>query len=424
MRSLRIAAFLSAFALLWPRPAPANGRYPSANQLLVDPGNSSHLVLRTTFGLLLSQDAGLSWTWVCEDAIGYVGNNDPALAIFQNGTIAAGFGRDLRVSPDAGCSWPSPFSNVAQATFVDATLDPSDSTKAFFLSRSLDATRQVNVVVASETASALTALGIPLGDDISPLTLEVAPTNPGRVYVTAINADLTSVLLRSDDRGQNWRRLPIHPDETLPAYIAGVDPTNPDRLYLRLDGETTDLLLVSDDGGVTFGEAFSIDSDMLGFALSPDGANISLGGPPVGLFSGDAASLAFVHSPAPIRNLSCLKWTQSALIACALESTDGFTLARSIDSGQTFTPLFHLRDLEPRSCAPKSNVAALCPLSWPIVASSLGIGVEPTQPNVTAAGGCSYARPRAQHWVTGALPLLGLFCGLALRRKRFEKRRA
>src|SRR5258706_6849694 len=70
------------------RTAQANGRYPLANQLVVDPGAPDHLVARTTFGLLSSHDTGKSWTWICEDALGALDNSeDPAIAVTADGSI-------------------------------------------------------------------------------------------------------------------------------------------------------------------------------------------------------------------------------------------------------------------------------------------------------------------------------------------------
>src|SRR6478752_1822446 len=107
MSALRFALFSCLAGLLWPTAVLANGRFPSANQLLVDPADSSHLVLRATYGLLSSHDAGRSFAWVCEDAVGNMGDADPALAIFEDGTVAAGFARDLRLSQRDGCGWSS-----------------------------------------------------------------------------------------------------------------------------------------------------------------------------------------------------------------------------------------------------------------------------------------------------------------------------
>src|SRR6478752_4813182 len=180
---LRLAVFLALFGALRPAAALANGRYPRADQLLVDPKDESHLVLRATFGLLLSRDAGQSWRWVCEAGLGYTGDVDPALAVFADGSVAAAYPRDLVVSRDDGCQWASTFSKSAKETFVDATLDPGDATQALFLSRRSDAAHLTHLVVAGQNAEPPRSLGAALGDDLSPLTLEVAPSLPSRIYV-------------------------------------------------------------------------------------------------------------------------------------------------------------------------------------------------------------------------------------------------
>src|SRR6478609_3387574 len=247
MSASRVAVLCSMASLVWPAAALANGRFPSANQLLIDPADSSHFVLRATYGLLSSHDAGRSFEWLCEDAVGNQGDADPALVVLEDGTVAAGFARDLRLSQSGGCGWSSLFSASPKENFIDATLDPSDPRQALFLSRRLDSTHQVRVVVASQAGGEPAPLGNALGDDVSPLTLEVAPSLSDRIYVSAVGGDLTSLLLRSDDRGQTWQRLPIQPNEALPAYIAAVDPSDAARLYLRLDGPTEDVLMLSDD---------------------------------------------------------------------------------------------------------------------------------------------------------------------------------
>ncbi len=58
--------------------------------LVQKPGDSSHLVLRATYGLLFSNDGGANWDWVCERAIGYSGNEDPTIAISGSGAVIVG----------------------------------------------------------------------------------------------------------------------------------------------------------------------------------------------------------------------------------------------------------------------------------------------------------------------------------------------
>lgn len=418
MQNWCVGFLLAALGLTWQAPALANGRYPRADQLLVDPSNPKNMALRATYGVLVSSDRGRSWKWLCEGGVGYSGEVDPALVMFEGGSIVAGSPRDLRVSQADGCSWQSPFDGDAKENFIDATLDGADPTNAWMVSRRLDGSHVVRVVAVHRADPLPVQVGEALGEDLSPLTLEVAPSLPDRIYVSAILADLTSVLLRSDDRGQTWRRSSISDAAGLPAYIAAVDPHDADRVYVRLDGEATDALWVSDDGGGSFREVFSFDADMLGFALAPDGATAAVGGPGAGLFVADTTSLSFEKSPAALTSLSCLKWTDDALFACADEKADGFTLAESTDAGRRFEPIFHLEDLTPLSCEASTDVGSVCPAAWPAVARSLGIGADGASAGNTAGGGCSCTLPPSRVSRMGSLALLATLGGVLRRRLR------
>jgi hypothetical protein len=81
--------------------------------------------------------------------------------------------------------------------------------------------------------------------------------------------------MRSSDRGQTWERfdVPLSNDKRLP-YIAAIDPSDADRLYVRLDGDPDDDLLVSEDGAQSFNQVFGSHGSLLGFALAPDGATV------------------------------------------------------------------------------------------------------------------------------------------------------
>ena len=99
--------------------------------------------------------------------------------------------------------------------------------------------------------------------------------------------------------------------------IGAVDPNNPDRLLsVRIDGEPSDTLLVSTDGAKTWKTIFTTKGDMLGFALSPDGSQIALGGPSDGLVLASTSDFAF-HQVSAI-GPSCLAWTAAGLYGCGL----------------------------------------------------------------------------------------------------------
>ncbi len=90
-----------------PREARANGRLPTASQLLFSPSDPSLILLRTTFGILVSHDGGATWDWLCEAALGIASSQiiDPNVGITANGTVVAGFLDTLLISPNTGCDW-------------------------------------------------------------------------------------------------------------------------------------------------------------------------------------------------------------------------------------------------------------------------------------------------------------------------------
>src|SRR5690349_60255 len=99
------ALLAAAAATLFAGPAAANGKFPAAGQIIVDPGDASHIVVRTTFGVLISRDAGGSFDWICESGAGYAGNIDPGIAVTADGSILAGIAAGLDVGHGDACTW-------------------------------------------------------------------------------------------------------------------------------------------------------------------------------------------------------------------------------------------------------------------------------------------------------------------------------
>jgi photosystem II stability/assembly factor-like uncharacterized protein len=421
-------------------PVLANGRFPAADQIIIDPHDSTHWLLRATFGLLESSDAGLSWSWICEGAVGYMG--DPALSVLQDGGLLAGYFGAVSVSSDRGCGWNALTLDTQHQYAIDATLDPGDPTRAWVLTVSVDGSRNVSLIAVGSAGTMLESLSV--GQGFVPTTVEVAPSNPERIYVTGQVDAGPSLLLRSDDRGQSWQTFSIGAYPTLPLYISAIDPNNPDLIYARVDdvvaaadvsatGSTTDAadhLLVSRDAGENWTTIFSPNTDLLGFALSPDGSRIAVGGPGKGVYLANATDLDFQLAPGKVQVLRCLRWTVDGLFACGQESIDGFTVARSTDEAQSFAPLWHVKDLKPLACGASSTTGAACPLAWPDVARTIGadpgtnanpaplgapdpsLSMPTPAPDKTSRSGCTLktgapAPPQGIGWIA-VLALIGL----------------
>ncbi len=388
MRASFLAVSLAASFLLAPTESHANGRFPIADQLVVDPQDPSHIVLRTTYGILETSDAGASWSWICEDAVGYGGTQDPAIGVLSDGTILAGIFEGLSVSRDRGCSWDFSPSPLKDEYVIDVSVHRDDPSRAVAItSTGTGAGFHVIVAETADNGATWTQAGTPILSDFIALTIDVTPSNPSRLYASGIvGKSFAPAIERSDDRGATWTRTYL--DASFASgvpFLAAIDPQNPDRVYLRLSGDPIDKLLVSNDAGATFVEVFGGTDDLLGFALSPDGTRVAIGGPKDGVLVANTTDLAFEK----VNSLytRCLTWTQAGLYACGNEFVDTFTVGLSKDEGKTFAPIYHLPDICPLSCPAEAETPAACAQTWPGIVATLGI--EPTACGGIGAGGSS-----------------------------------
>jgi hypothetical protein len=402
-RALALAATL--LGVLPSSPARANGRFPRADQLVQVPGRPQALWLRATFGLLFSSDAGQGWDWVCERAIGFTGQEDPALGVLSDGTVFAGIGAGLSSSRDGGCSWafddlpqvagdaqgaPDTAGDDERLPVTDLSVraaTPGSAVALAWESQPVTASTpgyRSRFFATSDGGLSWSAYGEGLDPSVLGLTLDVAPADPRRLYASGIRpgAPRTASLFLSTDDGASWTERPVPFDARSEQglYIAAVDPDQPELVYLRTSGATSSRLLVTRDAGLTFEEPFA-GGPMLGFALSPDGATIYLGGPDDGLWVGSRDTLAFERrADVPVQ---CLLRTADALYACSSDAAGGFTVGASSDDGYTFEPRLLLSRVRgPLACgAATASTTSTCASEWPTTAQRLGID------GVAGAGG-------------------------------------
>ncbi len=384
-RSLALTAALLAL----PSVAHANGRFPAANQLAIAPANPSQLLLRSTFGMLLSSDGGQTWDWICEKGVGYGGTQDPSVGIAAGGTFIVGTFEGLRLSTDTGCSWSGMPGPLTENVVVDLVVRPDTPTVALLLTNKFSGSNDAGALFASEVfassddGKSWNTLGPPLDPTVLLQTLEVSATDPRRIYASgARGSGVTAkgTLLVSTTGGASWieREIPLDTTTETAPFICAVDPFNPDRLYVRTKGTAGSRLLVTDDAGKTFREVLKTTSDMLGFALSPDGQK-AYAGTKDGLWIAKVATLSFSQNSHIA--VQCLKTSGTKLYACSNELS-GFALGVSEDDGATFAPLVHLYGIRgPLACSAESSQAQCVP-DWPALEESLG-----APPDAGQAGG-------------------------------------
>ena len=189
-------------------------------------------------------------------------------------------------------------------------------------------------------------------------TIEVAATDPQRIYVSTFRGDgatRTTSIFTSKNGGQSWTetKTPFDPSTESAVYIAAVDPGNADLLYIRSSGASR--LIVSKDGAQTFAVAYSMPSgdEMEGFALSTDGSKVYVGGPNTGLFVAPSSTLSFTQKSSI--HVQCLATHGTDLWACSDEPS-GFVAGVSQNDGSSFTPKLHLTTISgPTQCAPTTT---------------------------------------------------------------------
>jgi hypothetical protein len=384
---------VSAIGVFPARLARANGRFPTAQQLAPSPTDSTFLPMMATFGVVISNDtgsndtgsndAGSNWGWVCEKAIGYQPTENPTLGVTANNTILVSTFEGLGLTTDRGCTWTIGAGGLTSQA-VDLVVEPADRHSALVLTTAYggegDAgpAYDTRIYVTHDDGTTFAQVGSPLDPSIVVETIDVAPSDSKRIYVSGTRRRAGvpfGVLLRSTDGAQTFAELSLASDDAgandIAPYVAAVDPANPDRVYVRVDNVGGTRILVSDDGLATTHQVWQATGQILGFALSSDGSKVYLGGPDDGLYVTSRAALAFTTQTWP-GQVECLAVDRDRLLACSNEAS-GFAVGASTDDGASWTPLLHLGCVRgPLACAASSPVTMQCAPDWANQQGALG----------------------------------------------------
>jgi hypothetical protein len=341
---------VTLLVIAFARPASANGRFPASSAVVLGSGDT--MLVRATFGLLVSADRGKSFGYVCERAVGFSGIEDPAYAITPSGAIVAATFEGLAVSRDHGCEW-SFAGGPRKWMFVDLTTEPDGTLWAIrsTYSATTDAgIRYENALfVSRDDATSFAQVGAAIDPSLLLESVEVAGA---RVYVSGVRgegAEREGVLLVSRDGGATLdeKRVPMIAGERAP-FVSGVEG---ERVWIRTAGDPSSRLLAFEGGA--WRVALESKTPLLGFAL---GGGEVLAGSRDGLFVvGDGKR-------APLE-VQCLRGGAGVLWACSSERS-GFVVGASKDGGRTFDRKIHFADLRPLACAPTAAAARLCGEDW------------------------------------------------------------
>jgi photosystem II stability/assembly factor-like uncharacterized protein len=357
----------------------ANGRMPGATELAIDATDPRHILARATYGLVQSFDSGAGWQWICEQAIKISGEADPPMAVMADGTwvVLPPAGGAL-ISHDKGCSWSTAPALLLDNRLIDLTIDPSDHAHLLVLTSTIVSiddqglVEYANVLVETFDNANTWVKVSTLPSDISLETIEIAASNPQRIYVSgeASSSTLIGIIERSDDGGKSWTRTTLDlPVQSGTLLVSAVDAKDPDRLWIRLPakGDTLGLfaasMLMSSDKGASWKMLASTEKAMFGFALSPDGTELAYGGPSDGLYVGASDGSGQFKKVSNLQ-VRCLRWISTGLYVCGTEPADPFSLAVSTDKGASFKSIYKLADTCPQVCPNGTRFEATCKDTW------------------------------------------------------------
>lgn len=437
----------SCLALSISSVARAHGSFPEGRQVLGDPTKPDRLWMRTTYGVLLSEDHGKTWGWICYEAPAFVPTEEPIFVVTANGTLFGALFDGLKKTGD-GCGWDF-VSAELQKTTTGLVVDPGDLNHVWALvSRGNGEGGFENELWESTNAgTAFTLVGAPYGTDGLLLSLGVAPSEPSRMYIAGLFASsfgngLLTGVLRSTDGGKNWERTDLTAPPGTSVFVAGVDPTNADNVYVRFEklnessAELTESwVMLSTDGGQSFQELLRKKAILFGFTFTPDNSQVMVGfGDPQGAINVDKPDLGLWSAPSGTatftqvhpNHISCLSYIGNELWACTSQFSDGFELGVSTNDGQSFDKVMELGHVSPLVCPAGTPTGDKCLAPWEghvcndigtcqLLDGGVGDGGPPAAEDDGDGGGCGCSTPGSRD--PSPVWLGTLLAALVLRRR-------
>jgi len=400
-------------------PALGDGAFPDELSVYLPPGSPNRIMLGTNFGLVISEDGGQSWRFVCEL---FITNSGADIVNYykvgSDGSIIAVTFVNLWRSSDGGCSWTRGGGSVASLDVADAFIDPNDPTFVLALATSASGSG-----IYPSHDGGLT-FGPALYTTTDLLTgIEIARSDPKVVYATQVHAATGSkgggaYLLKSVDHGATWTSQQLQVSSTTTPRIAGVDPVDAGTVYLRLLAlaESTDALAITADGGKTVQTAVTLTGSRYFTSFLRAGDRT--------LYAGTSSADLYVRPPGATffskrvgPRARCLgqRLGTSRIFACGDGFLDGYNLGYSDDDANTFKPMMKLTDIAgPLSCPAVKNA---CEVQYEILLQTLGVtdaGTPPDAGTVTPKPGGSHCGTTSG---SGSAALVGLLALLASRRR-------
>jgi hypothetical protein len=368
-------------------PALADGGIPRAWGILFEPGNPSHVVLRSLFwGLFDQRSASLGandWTLLCSQVYGgkALNKEDHPTVLTQGGRIMVAGGFSGLAASDDGCSW-----RTIDAFGGDSVLGlaPVDSAGKKFVLLTIKGDGSGGVTAraygSEDRGDTWAELEGALPKDYSFASIAVAPSDPKRMYVTGVKVNVgTRVLGATTDGGKTWKSYPIPaPDGFDPTVVAAILPSDPDTVFVRVGGPddvgappAPDVLWASTDGGENWVRSYAAAGDIAGVEFSSDLKKVLVAGPMEGIKSAALADATVGKDDAFQKVFSGQVWglarNEDGKLYAGNDDfnpSQHFMLGVSSNDGASFSAVMDHCNVEFPVCPQSSTMESVCREQW------------------------------------------------------------
>jgi hypothetical protein len=273
---------LALASLAAPESARANGAFPESYQLVLPLDRPQQIVLATNFGLIISDDGGVTWTWTCEakaTAMGSLyGVSAPPLDRFFSMSTLVG----LAYSDDQSCTWTSSGGALDTVLATDYFADPTNAMRVYAMGASPnDATVPPRVFASDDGGKTFgtTLFTAPAGLTLS--GLESARSAPQTMYLATYTITPMAFhpkLQVSKDGGATWTQIDVEASLGPNNFrIIAIDPSDPLTLTVRVIEASGESLAISRDGGQTFTKPFTIAGQLTSYVRLDSGTILVAG---------------------------------------------------------------------------------------------------------------------------------------------------
>jgi len=437
-RSNGAAGVVLVALLAWAGPARGNGALPQSYGILLPADRPEQIVLATNFGMIFTEDSGMTWLWTCEQAqiaFGYLYGIGPSPRDRFYGLSPE---QGLAFSDDNSCTWKRSGGALSTLVASDFFVDRANPDRVVAVASTVDADLNVGPdLVVESTDAGTTFADTPLYEapaDANVVSIEIARSNPMIIYVALFTTPGRHPhLLRSDDGGRTWvdRDLGVGIGE-FEVRILTIDSDDPDVLYLRVVGPGMEHVAVTRDGGMTFTMPVTITGPfggglssflrmasgtvLVGGFLTIEGGGMN----GVGYRSTDGGHTFVPWTLTPQPRIFGLAERDGLLYIAGKNYSDGWALATSRDEGVTIKPISRYEDVRGIKACTMDVCGDQCDLvaSQAVWTNDVCSGALLAKPPESGCH-CAAAQAGVPRAVVVACLLIG--AALALRRRRHRR---